>query len=55
MEFKFSRTLSLATHFLFKFSLIVAWPKTRYIMEGVIIEIVRIIACILIIEREVGP
>jgi hypothetical protein len=34
VELRFSRTLSLAASFLFKLSLILAWPKRRSLMEG---------------------
>jgi hypothetical protein len=34
VELRFSRISSLAASFLFKLSLILAWPKTRSLMEG---------------------
>jgi hypothetical protein len=34
VELRFSRTFSSAASFLFKLSLILAWPKTRSLMEG---------------------
>jgi hypothetical protein len=34
VELRFSTTFSMEASFLFKLSLILAWPKTRSLMEG---------------------
>jgi hypothetical protein len=41
VELKILRTLSLAANFLFKFSLIQAWPKTRSLMEGGLLKLLE--------------